>query len=87
MAERKVAKLIALIEELRRDLTNVANRHDSFAEAMTEAIDTDAVTTAFRETIGAAERGASSGAAFAPHVRHVGSGSVADSAAGTRKKE
>lgn len=43
VAEQKVAKLIALIEELRRDLPSVANRRDSLAEAMTEAIDPHAV--------------------------------------------
>jgi uncharacterized membrane protein len=51
MAERKVAKLISLLEELRRDLPNVANRRDSLAEAMTEAIDPDAMATALEETI------------------------------------
>ncbi len=43
IAEEKVAKLIALVEELRRDLPSVRNRKDSLAEAMTEAVDLDAV--------------------------------------------
>lgn len=43
IAEQKVAKLIALIEELRRDLPSVTNREDPLAEAMTEALDPDAV--------------------------------------------
>jgi uncharacterized membrane protein len=51
MAERKIAKIIALVEELRRDLPNVANRRDSMAEAMTEAIDPGAVVSALRETL------------------------------------
>ncbi len=93
MAERKVAKLIGLIEELRRDLPNVVNRRDSLADAMTEAIDPDAVTTAYRETIETAGQNAptdtssSGGTAFAPHVRQVGSRSSEDRRPSERKKE
>ena len=43
IAEQKIAKVIALIEELRRDLPSVKDRKDSLAEAMTEAVDLDAV--------------------------------------------
>ncbi len=43
VAEEKIAKLVALMEELRRDLPSVKNRKDSLAEAMTEAVDLDAV--------------------------------------------
>jgi uncharacterized membrane protein len=43
IAEEKIAKLIALIEELRRDLPSVKNRKDSLADAMTEAVDLHAV--------------------------------------------
>jgi uncharacterized membrane protein len=43
IAEEKIAKVIALIEELRRDLPSVKDRKDSLAEAMTEAVDLDAV--------------------------------------------
>lgn len=43
IAEEKIAKLVALIEELRRDLPSVKNRRDSLADAMTEAVDLDAV--------------------------------------------
>jgi uncharacterized membrane protein len=43
IAEEKIAKLIALIEELRRDLPSVRDRKDSLADAMTEAVDLDAV--------------------------------------------
>lgn len=39
IAERKVTKLIELVEELRRDLPQVKNRHDPQAEAMKEYID------------------------------------------------
>ncbi len=43
IAEEKIAKLIALVEELRRDLPSVNNRKDALAEAMTEAVDVHAV--------------------------------------------
>jgi uncharacterized membrane protein len=43
IAEEKIAKLVSLIEELRRDLPSVKNRKDSLAEAMTEAVDLHAV--------------------------------------------
>lgn len=37
LAERKTAKVIALLEELRRDLPSVPNRHDPEAQEMTRA--------------------------------------------------
>lgn len=43
IAEEKIAKLIALVEELRRDLPLVKDRKDSQAEAMAEALDVHAV--------------------------------------------
>ena len=43
IAEEKIAKLIALIEELRRDLPSVKDRKDALADAMTKAVDLDAV--------------------------------------------
>jgi uncharacterized membrane protein len=46
LAEHKAAKLIALIEELRRDLPMVQNRIDYEAEAMQEAVDPDAMLDA-----------------------------------------
>ena len=39
LAEQKTAKLIALIEELRRDLPEVTNRHDAEAAAMEQSTD------------------------------------------------
>jgi uncharacterized membrane protein len=50
--EQKVAKLIALVEELRRDLPAVPNRHDPVAAAMTHAVDPHAVVSAL-ESAGA----------------------------------
>ncbi len=46
LAEQKIAKLIALVEELRRDLPSVRNRRDPEAEAMQEATDPHAVLDA-----------------------------------------
>jgi uncharacterized membrane protein len=46
LAERKVAKLIALVEELRRDLPMVRDRIDREADAMQEAVDPQAMLKA-----------------------------------------
>jgi len=43
IAEEKIAKIVALLEELRRDIPTVKDRRDSLAEAMTEAVDLHAV--------------------------------------------
>lgn len=43
LAEQKVTKLIALLEELRRDLPSVGNRVDPQAEAMQRPVDAQAV--------------------------------------------
>ena len=50
LTDQKVAKLIALNEETRRDNPQLANRVDSQAEAMAQAIDPEAVLTALKET-------------------------------------
>ena len=39
LVEQKVTKLIALVEELRRDLPQVEKRHDAEAEAMQQTVD------------------------------------------------
>jgi uncharacterized membrane protein len=44
LVEQKVAKLIALIEELRRDLPSVTDRPDPEAQAMAQSVDPHAVT-------------------------------------------
>jgi uncharacterized membrane protein len=46
LAEHKVAKLIALVEELRRDLPMVRDRVDREADAMQEAVDPNAMIEA-----------------------------------------
>jgi uncharacterized membrane protein len=51
LAEQKTAKLIALIEELRRDLPNVQNRHDPQAAVMEQATDPQAILSAMEETL------------------------------------
>jgi uncharacterized membrane protein len=51
LAEQKVAKLIALLEELRRDIPIVRNRVDQVADAMTEPVDPHAVLSALEQTL------------------------------------
>jgi len=49
LTERKVSKVIALIEELRRDLPSVTNRLNTEAEVMQEPIDPHAALSALKE--------------------------------------
>ncbi|MGB8344517.1 MAG: DUF1003 domain-containing protein [Ktedonobacteraceae bacterium] len=49
LTERKVSKVIALIEELRRDLPSVTNRLNTEAEVMQEPIDPHAAFSALNE--------------------------------------
>lgn len=51
LAEQKIAKLIALVEELRRDLPSVRDRVDLEADAMAEATDAGAVLDALEEKL------------------------------------
>ncbi|GAC1453992.1 MAG: DUF1003 domain-containing protein [Chamaesiphon sp.] len=51
LSEQKIAKIIALIEELRSDLPNVQNRHDPESEVMKQAADPQAVMEALEETL------------------------------------
>jgi uncharacterized membrane protein len=46
LSEQKIAKVIALVEELRRDLPNVRNRHDESAVAMAAPTDPQVVAEA-----------------------------------------
>ncbi len=55
LAEQKVAKVIALLEELRRDLPNVVNRRDSVAEKMQEPVDPAAMASAIEQSLNKAE--------------------------------
>jgi uncharacterized membrane protein len=49
LAEQKAAKVIALLEELRRDLPTVRNRVDEVAHAMEEPVDPHAVLSALED--------------------------------------
>jgi uncharacterized membrane protein len=49
LTEQKAAKMIDLLEELRRDLPNVRNRHDSGAVALQQAMDPHLVLAALDE--------------------------------------
>ncbi len=51
LAEQKIAKLIALVEELRRDLPNVPNRVDTVAESMARAVNPEHVLGAIEEKL------------------------------------
>lgn len=51
LSEQKIAKMIALIEELRSDLPNVKHRYDPEAQVMKEAIDPHAVMEALEERL------------------------------------
>jgi uncharacterized membrane protein len=49
LTEQKVTKIINLIEELRRDMPMVKDRHDPHAEALQESADTAKVVAALQE--------------------------------------
>ena len=49
LTEQKAAKLIDLLEELRRDLPNVRNRHDPEAAALQQSMNPDQVLAALDE--------------------------------------
>jgi uncharacterized membrane protein len=51
LAEQRTAKIVALLEELRRDLPNVRDRVDPLADALQEAIAPHAVSSALDETL------------------------------------
>jgi len=51
IAEQKTAKLIGLLEELRRDMPEIPNRRDKEAESMAHAVDPDQVLTALEEKL------------------------------------
>lgn len=51
LSEQKIAKLIAMIEELRCDLPNVKNRYDPEVEVMKQAADPHIVVNALEKTL------------------------------------
>lgn len=50
LSEQKSAKIIELLEELRRDDPNISDRRDEHADALSTPADPDAVLGALRET-------------------------------------
>lgn len=56
LTEQKVAKLIGLLEELRRDLPNVKDRHDAEAAALRQSMNPELVLAALDERGDAEER-------------------------------
>jgi len=56
LAEQKTAKLIELVEELRRDLPNVRNRPDAEAKSLSRPADPEAVLEALKENQNEARR-------------------------------
>ncbi len=56
LTERKVSKVIELLEDLRRDLPFVRNRVDREAEVMKEPVDPHTALTALNETLKEATR-------------------------------
>jgi uncharacterized membrane protein len=50
LTEQKVAKLIELIEELRRDLPNVRDRHDAEAVSLKQSMNPELVLAALDES-------------------------------------
>ena len=51
LTERKVSKIIELLEDLRRDMPSVKNRIDPEAEAMQEPVDPHTALTALNHTL------------------------------------
>jgi uncharacterized membrane protein len=56
LVEQKVTKLIALVEELRRDLPSVTNRHDPEAQAMSQSMDPHAVVETLERDMAALKK-------------------------------
>lgn len=54
LAEQKITKLIALLEELRRDIPSVSNRHDQVAEGMQQSADPEAILGALDDQMSSA---------------------------------
>jgi uncharacterized membrane protein len=67
LTEQKAAKLIELLEELRRDLPNVRDRHDSEADLMQHAAEPLEVIAALEEQTLAAVQENAGGAPLASH--------------------
>lgn len=51
LAEKKITKLIELVEELRRDLPDVQDRHDPESEALQQSIDPHVIVNMLEERL------------------------------------
>jgi uncharacterized membrane protein len=51
LSEQKIAKLVSLVEELRRDSPQIRDRHDPVAEQMSKATDARAVVEAIEASL------------------------------------
>src|SRR5450432_1623562 len=71
LAEQRTAKIIALLEELRRDLPNVRDRVDPVADALQQAVPPTAVSSALEQTMNPNAR--DSGAPERAHLPDAGS--------------
>ena len=56
LVEQKVTKLIELVEELRRDLPQVEDRHDPEVEALKQQVNPHEVVSSFNQLIKEAAR-------------------------------
>ncbi len=56
LTERKVSKLIALVEDLRKDIPSVEDHKDSEAQAMKEPVDPHTALTSLNKTLQSAAR-------------------------------
>jgi uncharacterized membrane protein len=71
LSEQRTAKIIALLEELRRDLPNVRNRVDPIADALQQAVPPTAVSSALDHTMNPGTH--DSGGAPREHLPSAGS--------------
>ena len=56
LVEQKVTKVISLLEELRRDLPEVRDRHDEEVEAMKQTVDPHEVLATFQQMVSEADQ-------------------------------
>lgn len=68
LTEQKAAKLIDLLEELRRDLPNVKNRHDAAAETLQQAMNPSLVLAALDDVAAPADPTVAANAANAANA-------------------
>lgn len=72
MTEQKAAKIIDMLEELRRDIPNVRNRHDPAADALRQSMSPEQVLGALDERGEPDEQSATDGTAPAAALKSQG---------------